>query len=243
MPGSILGANKRGLHVDDGPNRHIFLKDHYDTECAIFRIVCALEGVRTKQGKTALSKSARIMVGSAEERSITFSSIQRECLAGLIEWMLCILTGGAGAGKSTLITALNDHYEGLLVVAVAAKAALRAHEISGARHTTIFGILRVDGGEDRWLPGVRVLVIEEASMVGSIQMAELLEAALHYNVRKIVLCGDPDQLAPIHNGSPFVDLISSGKVPVFRLTENHRTDPASLGIADFCREILGGEVG
>jgi exodeoxyribonuclease V alpha subunit len=129
------------------------------------------------------------------------------------------LTGGPGAGKSTLIAALNDHYENLLVVALAAKAALRAHEISGARHTTIASILEVPDGDDRWLAGVRVLVIEEASMVGSIQMAKLLEAALDHNVSKIVLCGDPDQLAPIRNGAPFIDLIRSGKVPVFRLTK------------------------
>ena len=152
------------------------------------------------------------------------------------------MTGGPGAGKSTLIAALNDHYERLLVVALAAKAGLRAHEISGARHTTIASILDVPDGDDRWLAGVSVLIVEDASMVGSIQIAELLEAALHHNVRKIILCGDPDQLAPIHNGSPFVDLIKSGEVPVFRLTENHRTDPASLGIAEFCRDILGGEV-
>jgi hypothetical protein len=235
----VLGANKRGLHVDDGSNRHIFLKEHYDAESAIFRVVRALAGMRAKFGKKgALPKSARIMVGSSEERLITFSRVQRECLGGLIEWTLSILTGGPGAGKTTLITALNDHYENLLVVALAAKAGLRAHEVSGARHTTIASILDVPDGDDRWLSGISVLVIEEASMVGSIQMAELLEAA----IRKIILCGDPDQLAPIHNGSPFVDLIRWGKVPVFRLTENHRTDTASLGIADFCREILEGQV-
>jgi ATP-dependent exoDNAse (exonuclease V) alpha subunit len=73
-------------------------------------------------------------------------------------------------------------------------------------------------------------------------MARLLEAALDFGVSKIILCGDADQLAPIENGAPFLDLIRSGKIPVFRLTENHRKDPASLGIADFCREILEGAV-
>ena len=152
------------------------------------------------------------MAGRSEERSITFSPIQRECLAGLIEWTLSILTGGPGAGKSTLITALNDHYGGLLVAALSAKAGLRAHEISGARHTTIASILDVPEGDDRWLNGCRVLVIEEASMVGSIQMARLLEAALDFGVSKIILCGDADQLAPIENGAPFLDLIRSGKI-------------------------------
>lgn len=81
----ILGANKRGLHIDDGPNEHIYLADHYKAEQTIFRIACALEGVRSNRGKTTLSKSARIMVGSASECVITFCAEQRECLAGLIE--------------------------------------------------------------------------------------------------------------------------------------------------------------
>jgi len=84
-------------------------------------------------------------------------------------------------------------------------------------------------------------VIEEASMVGSIQMAKLVSAALQYGVQKIVLCGDPNQIAPIENGAPFLDLIRSGIIPIFRLTENHRTDLASLGIAEFCHEILEGQ--
>ena len=75
-------------------------------------------------------------------------------------------------------------------------------------------------------------------MVGSIQMATLLELAMHHGVHKIILCGDKNQLAAIENGAPFLDLIRSGKVLVFQLTRNHRTDPASLGIAKFCREIL-----
>jgi len=235
----ILGANKRGLHIDDGPNEHIFLADHFKAEQTIFRIACALHGVRSNHGKTTLSKAARVMVGTSEERRIVFCPEQRECLAGLIEWKLAVLTGGPGAGKTTLLAALADHYEDLLVVALSARAGLRAYEVAGARHTTIAAILDVPGGYER-LDGVSVLVIEEASMVGSIQMAGLLKAALDQGVRKIILCGDPNQLAPIHNGAPFVDLIRSGKVPVFRLTENHRTDPASRGIAEFCHEILEG---
>jgi exodeoxyribonuclease V alpha subunit len=129
----------------------------------------------------------------------------------------------------------------LLVVALAAKAALRAHEISGANHATIEKVLRNLNNWDL-LEGIRVLVIEEASMVGSIQMATLMEAAMERGVHKIILVGDRDQLDAINNGSPFADLIRSGIVPVFRLIENHRTNPASLGIADFCQEILGGKL-
>ena len=232
----ILGARKRGLHIDEGPNEHVFLTDHFEAEQRLYRIVCALEGVQSRRGKTALAKSARIMVGSDQERVITFIEEQRECLRGLIEWKLAILTGGPGVGKSTLITALNEHYDHLLVVALAAKAGLRASEISGCDHTTIASILVPPRGYE-WLEGVNVLVIEEASMVGSIQMARLMKIALEQGVRKIILCGDPDQLSPIDNGAPFLDLINSRKVPVFRLTVNHRTDPASLGITDFCREI------
>jgi hypothetical protein len=105
----ILGAHKRGLHIDDGPNSHIFLADHFKAEQTIFNIVQEIGHVR-QNIKCALAKSARIMVGSADERRVFFSKEQLDCLAGLIECKLGILTGTPGTGKSTLITALNDHY-------------------------------------------------------------------------------------------------------------------------------------
>jgi hypothetical protein len=239
----ILGSEKAGLHIDEGRNSHVYLSAHWHAEAAIFDIVRRIAARRVAV-KCTPAKSARVMEGTNKEKVIKFSKIQRDCLAGIIECVLCCLTGGPGAGKSTLLAALEDHYEGLLIVALAAKAGLRAHEITGARHATIKQVeINLDGEYDL-LDGVRVLVIEEASMVGSIQMARLLKAAITHRVSKIVLCGDPDQLKPIDNGSPFSDLINSGIVPVFRLTENHRTDVASLGIADFCKEIQSGkEVG
>jgi exodeoxyribonuclease V alpha subunit len=173
----------------------------------------------------------RIMVGSTEERLITFSPIQRECLAGLIEWKLAILTGGPGSGKTTLLTALQDHYERLLITALSAKAGLRAHEVTGANHTTIASLLTPNGHER--LDGVSCLVVEEASMVGSIEMAELFKNAMLHNVGKIVLCGDPDQLAPINNGSPFVDLIGPGKRRFLGSLKIIEPTPRRLGLRSF----------
>jgi exodeoxyribonuclease V alpha subunit len=212
------------------------LAAHWRAELSIFKIAQEL-GPKRRAAKCTPAKSARVMVGSDKEKTIRFSADQRRNLEGIIECVLCYLTGGPGAGKSTLLSALEDHFEGMLVIALAAKAALRAHEITGARFATIKAVEVNLGTDYDWLVGVRMLVIEEASMVGSIQMAMLLEAAIEHRVPKIVLCGDPRQLKPIENGQPFNDLINSGIVPVFRLTENHRTDSASLGIADFCAEI------
>jgi len=44
----------------------------------------------------------------------------------------------------------------------------------------------------------------------------------------IVLVGDYDQLPPISTGNPFKDMIMSGKLPVFKLTKNHRSDNSDI---------------
>jgi ATP-dependent exoDNAse (exonuclease V) alpha subunit len=235
----ILGAEKAGLHIDEGRNAHVYLAEHHRAELSICRIVKELAPQRSKV-KCSPARSARVMVGTDKEQTIKFDENQRQCLGGIIECRLAVLTGGPGTGKSTLLAALEDHYEGMLIVALAAKAGLRAHEITGARHATIARVLHNLDTDWDLLNYVRVLVLEEASMIGSIQMAKLLEAAIDHRIEKILLVGDPQQLSPIENGAPFTDLIMSGIVPVLRLTQNHRTNPASLGIAKFCDEILEG---
>jgi len=64
-------------------------------------------------------------------------------------------------------------------------------------------------------------------MVGSRQLAALLEGADKAGVARVVLCGDPDQLPPIMPGSPFFDLINSGVVPTARLTTIFRSASGS----------------
>lgn len=84
-----------------------------------------------------------------------------------------------------------------------------------------------------------VVVVDEVSMVSLAQMARLLEAVRPST--RLVLVGDPDQLASVEAGAVLADLVAGFAQraareqrpgPVVRLTETHRTKTAdgSAGI-------------
>lgn len=62
--------------------------------------------------------------------------------------------------------------------------------------------------------------VDEPSMIPTILMSQFLAAVKPG--AKIMMAGDPDQLAPVGKGKPFADMINSGVVPHGHLTEIHR---------------------
>lgn len=100
-----------------------------------------------------------------------------------------------------------------------------------------------------------VVVVDEASMVNVTLMARLLEA-LRPQAR-LVLVGDPDQLAPVEAGAVLADIVAAptpenvpltdtlaalglpASGPVVRLRHNYRSVP---GIADLAEAVLAGDV-
>jgi conjugative relaxase-like TrwC/TraI family protein len=111
--------------------------------------------------------------------------------------------GSAGTGKTTMLRAVNDEAvkHGLSVrgLAFTGKAADELQSGSGIDSRTIHSFLM----NDSELSGNRELwIIDEASMLGSRQIHELLEKAL-VNDAQIVLVGDIKQLQAIDAGPIF----------------------------------------
>ena len=119
---------------------------------------------------------------------------------------IAAVIGFAGAGKSTMLSAARDAWErqGYRVhgAALAGKAAEGLEESSGVASRTLasweYGWQR-DRGQ---LGKGDVLVIDEAGMVGSWQLARFVTEAESRGV-KLVLVGDHEQLQAIGAGSPF----------------------------------------
>ena len=78
-----------------------------------------------------------------------------------------------------------------------------------------------------------VVVVDEVSMVSLTQMARLLEALRP--TTRLVLVGDPDQLASVEAGAVLADLVAgfgeAADSPVVRLKTTHRTDDDDGGRA------------
>lgn len=159
------------------------------------------------------------------------------------------LFGPAGTGKTTLVRELTDGSDRTwLYASFTGKAALVMRQKGCAGAGTIHSLIYRPEGErgarssgDRprfrlWaespLRGAAGVVIDECSMVDSDIGRDLLSFG-----RKILVCGDPDQLPPIAGGGFF----TSGD-PDVALTEVHRQarDSGVLDLATHVRE--GGDL-
>jgi Ti-type conjugative transfer relaxase TraA len=119
---------------------------------------------------------------------------------------IAAVVGLAGAGKSTMLAAARAAWEaeGYRVrgAALAGKAAEGLEESSGIASRTLAS------WERGWARGYEplmardVLVIDEAGMIGSHQLARVIQEADRAGT-KIVLVGDPEQLQPIGPGAAF----------------------------------------
>ncbi|MBB5536267.1 Ti-type conjugative transfer relaxase TraA [Rhizobium giardinii] len=119
---------------------------------------------------------------------------------------IAAIVGRAGAGKTTMMKAAREAWEGagyrVVGGALAGKAAEGLEKEAGIQSRTL------SSWELRWQRGRHgldartIFVMDEAGMVASKQMAGFVEAAVRAGA-KIVLVGDPDQLQPIEAGAAF----------------------------------------
>ena len=168
------------------------------------------------------------MLGSAEERTPrshrvrtghvetvlslrpTITREQREALLQVTQGRgLSIVRGVAGSGKTYMLQAAREAWEAegckVLGAALAATAAKRLEDDSGIESTSIHKLLYEVRKDRQKLTGRTVLVIDEAAMVGTRQMQELVSLA-HEHEAKLVLVGDDRQLQAIDAGAPFAGM-------------------------------------
>jgi Ti-type conjugative transfer relaxase TraA len=119
---------------------------------------------------------------------------------------LAVLVGVAGAGKSTMLESARRAWEaGGYSVKGAALAGIAAENLENASGITARTLASWERswekGYDR-LSHRDVLVIDEAGLIGTRQLARVLESAEKAGA-KVVLVGDPEQLQAIEAGAPF----------------------------------------
>lgn len=156
---------------------------------------------------------------------------------------ICVLSGAAGTGKTTVIKAIVENIErvhgqaaGFLLMAPTGKAAERMKTQTEKNSLTIhaylashgwinknFTMKRFGGGKGR---DVNTIIIDECSMIDLNLFATLLRSVNWNSVQRLILVGDPNQLPPIGRGKVFSDTIEwlNGEYPdnVGVLTENIR---------------------
>ncbi|RXT19583.1 Ti-type conjugative transfer relaxase TraA [Rhizobium leguminosarum] len=119
---------------------------------------------------------------------------------------IAAVVGLAGAGKSTLLAAARLAWESedrrVIGAALAGKAAEGLEDSSGIRSRTLAAWELIWANGHETLHRGDVLVIDEAGMVSSQQMARVLKIVEEAGA-KVVLVGDAMQLQPIQAGAAF----------------------------------------
>jgi conjugative relaxase-like TrwC/TraI family protein len=139
-----------------------------------------------------------------------------------------VIVGVAGAGKTFALAAAYDAWtwsgHRVIGATLAARAARQLEVGSGIRSSTLTRLLadldRPDGGR---LGPDHVVVVDEASMVGTRKLLELVRHA-HSAGAKVVLIGDPCQLPEIEAGGAFARLARRGDRTALR-TNRRQHEP------------------
>ena len=125
---------------------------------------------------------------------------------------VAVVAGKAGAGKTLALGAAREAWQEagypVLGAAVARRAANELTEGAGIQSTSVAALLNdLHGGGG--LPGRCVLVVDEAGMLATRQLAELL-GHVEQSQGKLVLVGDHRQLPEIGAGGSFIGLVRRG---------------------------------
>ena len=168
-------------------------------------------GVDPRRARAVLSQHPI----SLEQRTAFESLTRRGDLKALV--------GVAGSGKSRLLAAAREAWEAQgLTVKGAALSGIAAENLqlaSGIDARTLASLEYAWAGQREQLTARDVLVIDEAGMVGTRQLARVLEVADKAKA-KVVLVGDPEQLQAIEAGAAFRGVLAESCVA--ELTEVRR---------------------
>jgi len=212
----------------------VFLMSAYmaETDCArrIYMLYKSETTIKIENIKQEIGYYAGTFDISDEQSDAVFNALNNN---------VCIITGGPGTGKTTIIKVLlkimEAHGVMTALAAPTGRASKRMEESCEKEAKTIHRLLEFgfDGGiDDDFSKGnkfmrdednplnVDAIIVDEASMI-DVFLANALLKALKYGTR-LIFVGDADQLPSVGPGNFLRDLIKSELLPTFRLTKFYR---------------------
>ena len=191
---------------------------------------------RIASGALIKPKDAGSEIAMIEQRQgWSFTDEQMEAVNNVINSNVVIITGYAGTGKSSVVSAALKLLDGhsFAQCALSGRAAARLTEVTGQEGKTIHRLLGYQGyftrNETNPL-NEEIIILDEVSMVGAELFLSLIKAIPTGS--KLIMLGDDGQLESIGLCNIFKDMLDCGVIPVNRLTKIHRQAAKSAIITE-----------
>lgn len=218
---NLINLNvQKGIYIEELDNETwIYLYPFYKAEKNIAERLIALNECdnikKIKNFENEIKKSEKTL-------DIELSEKQFDAINQINENNICVITGGPGTGKTTIIKFVIDIYKAhgkkVVLCAPTGRAAKRMSETTGEDAKTIHRLLEIGKFEEDKLGSIDIdilpidadiLVIDEMSMVDIFLMNYIVKAV--YLGTKIIFVGDINQLPSVGPGSILKDIIDCEK--------------------------------
>lgn len=210
----------------------VYLYQYYQAEKNVAEKLIQLDKYKNIKKISKFEKELEI---TEAKSNIELSEEQKEAIRQINNNNVCVITGGPGTGKTTIIKAIIDLYKHNsmkpVLCAPTGRAAKRMTETTGIEAKTLHRLLEIgsfsasDNQDDNTNLSVApidadIIIVDEMSMVDIFLMNYLCKAI--YNGTKLVLVGDTDQLPSVGPGNVLKDIIESETITTITLNKIFR---------------------
>lgn len=210
----------------------VYLYQYYQAEKNVAEKLIQLDKYKNIKKISKFEKELEIIEAKS---NIELSEEQKEAIKQINNNNVCVITGGPGTGKTTIIKAIIDLYKHNemkpVLCAPTGRAAKRMTETTGIEAKTLHRLLEIGSFSSSENQNnntnlsvapidADIIIVDEMSMVDIFLMNYLCRAI--YNGTKLVLVGDTDQLPSVGPGNVLKDIIESEVITTITLNKIFR---------------------
>ncbi len=210
----------------------VYLMPYYKAEKNIAEKLIQLDEYKNIKQIDRFEKELKVF---EKKSNIELSEEQLEAIRAINDHNVCVITGGPGTGKTTIIRTIIDLYKHNemkpVLCAPTGRAAKRMTETTGEEAKTLHRVLEIGSIVSDDTQNINtdfqvapidadIIIVDEMSMVDVFLMNYLCKAI--YNGTKLVLVGDIDQLPSVGPGNVLRDIIESDTITTITLNKIFR---------------------
>lgn len=216
-----------------GDNGFAYLATKYEQECDISTMLINRLNYQKDEYSVKKEKIFEEIAKSERRNGIKLATQQKAAIVMGVKENTCIITGGPGTGKTTVLKLVLEVCQKFLkltpedvtLLAPTGRAASRMSDSVGSSYktSTIHAALHITGDDNISFTNAidsEIVVVDEVSMVDSYIAWCLLKAVPCSS--KLILIGDAEQLPSVGAGNVLYELLKSKQIPTVKLETIYR---------------------